>query len=175
MPREDRVVTSLGSQATIAVETDGPLVTTFRIDQVLRLPATSDKNRRSEVLVDQPITTRVTLKKDSPCVEVETCFANVVRDHRLRALFPTHLTTDLSYADRPFDVIERPISRTELYVCDELFFSGTGAQVAPVRAVDQRVIGSGKPGPISLQMQDVYFKVVLGKNPKYRHWCTPVY
>ena len=82
---------------------------------------------------------------------------------------------ELARKELGIDVIERPISRTELYVCDELFFSGTGAQVAPVRAVDQRVIGSGKPGPISLQMQDVYFKVVLGKNPKYRHWCTPVY
>jgi len=73
------------------------------------------------------------------------------------------------------EVIERPIARTELYVCDELFFSGTGAQVAPVRMVDQRPIGSGKPGPISKQLQDIYFSVVQGKVAKYRKWCTPVY
>ena len=73
------------------------------------------------------------------------------------------------------EVIERPIARTELYVCDELFFSGTGAQVAPVRMVDLRPIGSGKPGPISKQLQEIYFRVVQGKVAKYRNWCTPVY
>ena len=82
---------------------------------------------------------------------------------------------ELARAELGLEVIERPISRTELYVCDELFFSGTGAQVAPVASVDKRPIGSGKPGPISKQMQDVYFNVVLGKVPKYRKWCMPVY
>lgn len=72
-------------------------------------------------------------------------------------------------------VIERPISRTELYVCDELFFCGTGAQVAPVRSVDRRVLGTGKPGPVSSKLQDLYFDVVQGKVDAYKHWCTPVY
>ena len=61
-----------------------------------------------------------------------------------------------------------PIARTELYICDELFFTGTGAQVAPVRSVDRRTIGEGKPGPISKQLQDLYFRVVQGKVEKYR-------
>ena len=82
---------------------------------------------------------------------------------------------ELARAELGLEVIERPISRTELYVCDELFFSGTGAQVAPVASVDKRPIGTGKPGPISKRMQDVYFQVVLGKFEKYRKWCTPVY
>ncbi len=73
------------------------------------------------------------------------------------------------------EVVERPIARTELYVCDELFFSGTGAQVAPVRSVDRRVLGNGEPGPITRKLQEVYFDVVQGKVPQYRHWCTPVY
>ena len=72
-------------------------------------------------------------------------------------------------------VAERPISRTELYVCDELFFCGTGAQVAPVRSVDRRLIADGKPGPISKKLQSLYFDVVQGKVASYRHWCTPVY
>jgi branched-chain amino acid aminotransferase len=72
-------------------------------------------------------------------------------------------------------VEERPIGRTELYVCDELFFCGTGAQVAPVRSVDRRVIGAGEPGPLTKQLQDLYFNVVQGKVEKYRDWCTPVY
>lgn len=73
------------------------------------------------------------------------------------------------------EVIERPISRSELYVCDELFFCGTGAQVAPVRSVDRRVLGNGEPGPVTLRMQQLYFETVQGKIPQYRSWCTPVY
>jgi branched-chain amino acid aminotransferase len=73
------------------------------------------------------------------------------------------------------DVVERPIARTELYVCDEVFFCGTGAQVAPVRSIDRRLIGGGQPGPISRQLQELYFRVVMGKEEKYRSWCTPVY
>lgn len=73
------------------------------------------------------------------------------------------------------EVIERPISRTELYVCDELFFTGTGAQVAPVRSVDRRLVGDGKPGKLSTELQELYFQIVQGKVDKYSHWCTPVF
>ena len=73
------------------------------------------------------------------------------------------------------EVQERHIGRTELYTADELFFTGTGAQVAPVRSVDRRPIGNGKPGPITLDLQKFYFEVVQGKVPEYRHWCNPVY
>ena len=73
------------------------------------------------------------------------------------------------------EIIERPIARTELYVCDELFFTGTGAQVAPIRSVDRRNVGDGKPGPVSRKLQKLYFDVVQGKVPKHAHWCTPVY
>lgn len=72
------------------------------------------------------------------------------------------------------EVVERTIARTELYVCDELFFCGTGAQIAPVRSVDRRLIGNGQPGKITKELQALYFDVVLGKVPEYRHWCTPV-
>jgi len=82
---------------------------------------------------------------------------------------------ELARDELGMDVLERPISRTELLVCDECFFTGTGAQVAPVRSVDRRIIGNGTPGPISKQLQDLYFNVVQGKVSKYRHWCTPVY
>lgn len=73
------------------------------------------------------------------------------------------------------EVQERHIGRTELYLADELFFTGTGAQVAPVRSVDRRKIGDGKPGPITLKLQKLYFDVVQGKVEAYRDWCTPVY
>ncbi len=73
------------------------------------------------------------------------------------------------------EVVERPIARTELYVCDELFFCGTGAQVAPVRSVDWRVLGDGTPGDITMKLQDIYFKTVQGQLEQYADWCTPVY
>ncbi|HOZ45309.1 MAG TPA: branched-chain amino acid transaminase [Candidatus Hydrogenedentes bacterium] len=82
---------------------------------------------------------------------------------------------ELASAELGIDVIERPISRTELYVCDELFFTGTGAQVAPVSSVDNRPVGNGKPGPVSKKLQTLYFDVVQGKVAKYRHWCTPTF
>ncbi|MBI4735336.1 MAG: branched-chain amino acid transaminase [candidate division NC10 bacterium] len=72
-------------------------------------------------------------------------------------------------------VTERQVGRTELYVADEVFLCGTGAQVAPVIQVDRRPVGSGKMGPITARIQQLYFEVVKGKHPKYRHWCTPVY
>jgi branched-chain amino acid aminotransferase len=82
---------------------------------------------------------------------------------------------ELAEKELGIEVVERPIARTELYVCDEAFFSGTGAQVAPVRSVDRRVIGDGTPGPVSKKLQKLYFDVVMGKVEKYRGWCTPVY
>ncbi len=72
-------------------------------------------------------------------------------------------------------VVERQIGRTEVYVADEVFLCGTGAQVSPVIEVDRRPIGTGKMGPMTARIQQLYFEVVKGNHPKYRHWCTPVY
>lgn len=69
----------------------------------------------------------------------------------------------------------REVDRTELYVCDEVFFCGTGAQVSPVTMIDHRPVGSGKIGTISKQLQEIYFNVVKGKNPKYKKWCASVF
>lgn len=80
----------------------------------------------------------------------------------------------LAREELELEVEERPIARTELYVCDEIFFTGTGAQVAPVRSIDRRVLGDGTPGPISRRLQKIYFDVVMGKVAKYREWCTVV-
>jgi len=68
----------------------------------------------------------------------------------------------------------REIDRTELYICDEVFFCGTGAQVSPVTMIDHRPVGSGEIGSLSKQLQEIYFHVVKGKNPKYKKWCSPV-
>jgi len=72
-------------------------------------------------------------------------------------------------------VVERPIDRTELYVCDELILCGTGAQIAPAGSVDHRPIGNGGIGDLGRALQKLYFDVVRGNVPKYRHWCAPVH
>ncbi|MFL5732169.1 MAG: branched-chain amino acid transaminase [Chloroflexia bacterium] len=72
-------------------------------------------------------------------------------------------------------VVERPIDRTELYMCDELILCGTGAQIAPVGSVDHRPVGSGQAGELGRLLQDLYFKVVRAEVDRYMHWCTPVY
>jgi branched-chain amino acid aminotransferase len=73
------------------------------------------------------------------------------------------------------DVQERVIDRSELYVADEVFLCGTGAQVAPVIEIDRRRIGDGEPGPITMKAQRDYFEICKGRNPKYAEWLTPVY
>ena len=77
--------------------------------------------------------------------------------------------------DLGIEVIERAIDRTELYVADEAFFCGTGAQISPIVNIDNRDLGDGKVGPISSEIQKLYFDVVKGRVPKYKKWCMPIY
>ena len=77
--------------------------------------------------------------------------------------------------DFELDIIERSVDRTEVYQADEAFLCGTGVQVAPIVEVDGRPIGSGRPGSITLGLQDAYFRAVRGNDPRHRQWCTPVY
>ena len=72
-------------------------------------------------------------------------------------------------------VSERTIDRSELYIGDELFLCGTGAQISPVIEVDHRAIGSGEIGPITKRIQERYFAAVQGRVPEYSHWLTPIY
>ena len=71
--------------------------------------------------------------------------------------------------------IERSIDRSEIYVCDEAFLTGTGVQVAAITQVEHRPIGTGSIGPVVSRLRELYFDVVRGKNPAYRQWCSPVY
>ncbi|MBZ0320850.1 MAG: branched-chain amino acid transaminase [Anaerolineae bacterium] len=73
------------------------------------------------------------------------------------------------------EVIERPIDRTEFYVAEEAFFCGTGVQLAAITEVDQRPVGNGKLGPHVHALRDLYFSVVRGQHPAYKHFCLPVY
>jgi branched-chain amino acid aminotransferase len=72
-------------------------------------------------------------------------------------------------------VVERTISRTELYVADEVFLSGTAAEVTPIASIDHRQIGSGKTGPITLAIADRFRSVARGGDPAYASWLTPVW
>jgi branched-chain amino acid aminotransferase len=72
-------------------------------------------------------------------------------------------------------VVERSIDRTELYTCDELLLCGTGAQISPVIEVDRRMVGNGKVGEFTQELQNIYFSAVRGDTQKYKDWTIPVY
>jgi branched-chain amino acid aminotransferase len=80
--------------------------------------------------------------------------------------------TRLAADELGIETVERSIDRSELYVADECFMTGTAAHVTAVVEVDRRPIGDGRTGPITAQLQKLYFDVVRGKNSKYARWCT---
>ena len=78
-------------------------------------------------------------------------------------------------ADAGVPTAVRSIDRTELYIADEVFLCGTGAQISPVTSIDHRTVGKGEPGPITQKLSHTYFDAVRGRAPRYRSWVTPVY
>ncbi len=72
--------------------------------------------------------------------------------------------------DHGYEVVEERFTRDELYIADEAFFCGTAAELTPIREVDNRQIGEGKPGPVTKQLQSLYFDVIRGKIEKYYSW-----
>ncbi len=80
-----------------------------------------------------------------------------------------HICKDLG-----LELVQKRITRDELYISDELFFTGTAAEVTPIREVDRVEIGSGSRGPITEKIQTAFFDIVNGRNPKYAHWLSKV-
>jgi len=76
--------------------------------------------------------------------------------------------------DLGFEVIEKRITRDEVYIADEAFFTGTAAEITPIREVDGRVIGAGGRGPVTEQLQSLYFDYVHGRRGEYPQWLTVV-
>ena len=76
--------------------------------------------------------------------------------------------------DLGIDVIEKRITRDELYCADEAFFTGTAAEITPIRELDNRQIGTGSRGPVTEKLQSLFFDVVEGKAAQYKHWLTRV-
>ncbi len=76
--------------------------------------------------------------------------------------------------DIGIDIIEKRMTRDEIYCADEAFFTGTAAEVTPIRELDNRMIGAGSRGPVTEKLQSLFFDVASGKATKYKHWLTPV-
>jgi branched-chain amino acid aminotransferase len=80
-----------------------------------------------------------------------------------------HIAKDLG-----LEIVQKRITRDEVYIADEAFFTGTAAEVTPIRELDRIEIGIGSRGPITEKIQTAFFDIVNGRNPKYAHWLTPV-
>ena len=77
--------------------------------------------------------------------------------------------------DLDMDVVERNIARSELEISDEIFLTGTAAEITPIVSIDSKKISSGKPGDITKKLMQEYSDIVMNKNDDYSHWLTPVY
>jgi branched-chain amino acid aminotransferase len=82
---------------------------------------------------------------------------------------------ELAKKELDTETIERHVGRSELYIADECFMTGTAAHVTPVVEIDRRKVGQGNIGRLTKELQKLYFDVECGKNKKYLYWCTPVY
>ncbi|KPK45592.1 MAG: branched-chain amino acid aminotransferase [Nitrospira bacterium SM23_35] len=77
-------------------------------------------------------------------------------------------------SDKKIPAVEERFTRDEIYIADEAFFTGTAAEVTPVRELDGRRIGTGKPGSVTRELQAIFFDIVKGRNKKYESWLTNV-
>jgi branched-chain amino acid aminotransferase len=95
--------------------------------------------------------------------ELTSCLEGITRDSIFR------IAADLGY-----EIKERRITRDEFYVADEAFFTGTAAEVVPIRELDGRAIGTGSRGPLTQKLQAIYFDTVRGQEAQYGDWLTAV-
>lgn len=96
--------------------------------------------------------------------ETDNCLLGITRDSVI----------ELASRELGMEVVERRIHRSELYLADEVFLTGTAAHVTPMGELDNRKIGDGGIGPVTSKLQELYFGAVKGDNPAYLKWCTPV-
>jgi branched-chain amino acid aminotransferase len=80
-----------------------------------------------------------------------------------------HICKDLG-----LELVQKRITRDEIYIADEAFFTGTAAEVTPIRELDRIEIGTGSRGPVTAKIQAAFFDIVNGRDPKYAHWLTKV-
>ncbi len=96
--------------------------------------------------------------------ETDNCLLGITRDSVI----------ELASRELGMEVVERRIHRSELYLADEVFLTGTAAHITPMGELDNRKVGNGEMGPITKKLQELYFATVKGDNPDYMEWCTPV-
>jgi branched-chain amino acid aminotransferase len=84
-------------------------------------------------------------------------------------------TIELAKNELGIETIERSVDRSELYLAEECFLTGTAAHITSVAEIDHRMIGNGEIGEITKKLQRIYSEVIRGKNAKYLNWCTPAY
>jgi branched-chain amino acid aminotransferase len=96
--------------------------------------------------------------------ETDNCLLGITRDSVI----------NLAREELGIDIVERRVHRSELYLADEIFLTGTAAHVTPVGYLDDRPVGSGEAGPTTQRIQEIYQGVIRGDNPKYLDWCTAV-
>src|SRR5205823_7694098 len=82
---------------------------------------------------------------------------------------------ELASRELGVETVERQIDRSELYAADEVFMTGTAAEISPIVEVDRRPIGTGAVGELSERLRTIFNEVVRGKAARYREWCTPTY
>ncbi|MFP6680168.1 MAG: branched-chain amino acid transaminase [Dehalococcoidia bacterium] len=96
--------------------------------------------------------------------ETDNCLLGITRD----------CVIHLAREEFGIEVVERRMHRSELYLADEVFLTGTAAHLTAVGELDNRKIGSGVMGPVAQKLQDMYFDIVAGNNPKYKHWLEEI-
>jgi branched-chain amino acid aminotransferase len=96
--------------------------------------------------------------------ETDNCLLGITRDSVIQ----------LAREQLGMEVVERRIHRSELYLADEVFLTGTAAHITPMGELDNRKVGDGETGPITKKLQDLYFATVKGNTPAYSKWCTAV-
>lgn len=124
------------------------------------------------------------LTESGHVAEGSTCNIFVVRNNRLITPPVTDnilegitraSLMELARREMGLDVVERSIDRTELYMCDEIFFAGTAVEVAAVTEVDHRPVANGEIGPVTQRLRSLYADVARGRMPAYNNWLWPVY
>jgi branched-chain amino acid aminotransferase len=97
-----------------------------------------------------------------------------VKTPPLTSILPGITRDSVMTVARDLDLVveEQRFSRDELYMADEAFFTGTAAEITPIREVDRRTIGKGEPGPVTKKLQEIFFQVVKGTKPEYQRWLT---
>ena len=103
----------------------------------------------------------------------------LVRDRRVKTTPLTSILPGITRdsiitiaRDKGYELVEERFTRDELYTADEAFFTGTAAELTPIREIDDRQIGTGRRGPVTADLQQTFFDVIKGKNEKYATWLA---